>query len=100
MGRCQVNSFDLVDVVICEMLPVYKTDGRLAEHDYEGLIKAKHPRLSPILPKQDNHTIYELILNSDAYDFKISHTHPDPNYIPLANRIEQLMFKLIEVERF
>jgi len=45
--------------------------------------------------------MYELILNPEPYDFEIpGATLTDPNYIPLANRIEQLMFKLIEVERF
>lgn len=54
------------------------------------------------MPKQDNPSIYELILNSEAYDFEIPHLHTpiDLNYIPLATRIEHLMFKLIEVERF
>jgi hypothetical protein len=65
-----------------------------------GLIIQKyslfHHGLKKITP-----SIYELILNPEPYDFEIpGSTLTDPNYIPLANRIEQLMFKLIEVERF
>jgi hypothetical protein len=100
MERWQVNLLDLVDIVLYERLPVYEPDGGLAEYEHEVAIRANHPSPFPPLPKKDDPTIYDLILNSEAYDFKIP-TIPIPSgYIPLANKIEQCMFKIIEVERF
>jgi hypothetical protein len=103
MERWQVKPLDLVDVVIYENLSIFEPDGRLAEYKFEGSLRANHPEIFPLppWPKKNNPSIYELILNPEPYDFEIpGSTLTDPNYIPLANRIEQLMFKLIEVDRF
>ena len=102
MERWQANPLDLVDAVIHERLPVYEPDGRLAEYKDEDTIRANHPAPFPTLPKKDNPSIYELILNPEAYDYEIPGTGIPipPEYVPLADRIGQLMFKLIEVERF
>lgn len=105
--RWQINPLGLVDIVIYERLPVYEPDGRIVEdieYEYEYIIRAGHPDLFPLPPppKKDNPSIYDLIFHPKVYDYKI----PDqsvsipPNYKPMADRIGQLMFKLIEVERF
>lgn len=100
MERWQVKPLDLVNVVINERLPVYEPDGRLAEYKGEDAVRANHPDPFPPLPKKDNPSIYDVILNPEAYDFEIPGISIPPEYIPLPNRIEHLMFKLIEVERF
>jgi len=103
MERWQVKPLDLVDIVLYENLSIFEPDGRLAEYKFEESLRANHPEIFPLppLPKKDNPSMYELILNPEPYDFEIpGSTLTDPNYIPLANRIEQLMFKLIQVELF
>jgi hypothetical protein len=107
MERWQINPLGLVDIVIYERLPVYEPDGRIVEdieYEYEYIKRAGHSDLFPLPPppKKDNPSIYDLIFHPEVYGYKIpgpSVSIP-PNYIPMADRIGQLMFKLIEVERF
>jgi hypothetical protein len=99
MERWQIKPLDLVDIVLYEKLPVYEPDGRLAEYEHEDAIRANHPSPFPLLPRKDDPTIYDLILNAEAYDFKIPPIHTPTGYIPLVNKIEQCMFKLTEIER-
>jgi hypothetical protein len=98
MERWQINTLDLVDIVLYERLHVYEPDGRLAKYEHEDAIRANHPSPFPPLPKKNNPSIYELILNSEAYDFEIPLIVIPPDYIPLANRIEHCMFNLSEVK--
>jgi hypothetical protein len=98
MLRWQINALDLVDIVLYERLHVYEPDGRRARYEHEDAIRANHPSPFPPLPKKDNPSIYELILNSEAYDFEIPLIPIPPDYIPLANRIEHCMFNLSEVK--
>jgi len=101
MVRWQINALDLVDIVLCEGLNVCEPDGRLAEYTYEGAIRQNHYSLLPTGPKKnpkDARSIYDLIMNSEAYDYELPEFPIPPDYIPLANRIEHCMFKLSEVK--
>jgi hypothetical protein len=100
MERWQVKSLDLVDLVLHKKLHVYEPDGRLVDYKYEDEIRINHPSPFPPSPAKDNPTVYDLIFNAEAYDFKIPAGFIPPDYIPLANKIEHCMFKLIQVERF
>ena len=99
MERWQVNPLDLVHIVLNEKLYAYEPDGRLANYEYEDAIRINHPMPFPPLPKKDNSTIYDLIINNEAYDFELPLISIPPDYIPLAKRVEHCMFKLHEVER-
>lgn len=99
MERWQINALDLVDIVLYERLHVYEPDGRLAKYEHEDSIRANHPSPFSPSPKKENPSIYELILNSEAYDFELPAIPIPPDYIPLAKRIENYMFDLIEVKR-
>lgn len=99
MERWQINALDLVDIVLYERLHVYEPDGRLAKYEHEDSIRANHPSPFSPSPKKENPSIYEMILNSEAYDFELPAIPIPPDYIPLAKRIENYMFDLIEVKR-
>lgn len=101
MERWQVKPLDLVDLVLYDNLHVYEPDGRLiVDFKYENEIRINHPGPFPPSPPEDNPTVYDLILNSAAYDFEIPAGFIPPDYIPLANKIEHCMFKISEVKFF
>jgi hypothetical protein len=99
MEKWQINALDLVDIVLYENLHVYEPDGSLAKYEHEFAIRANHPSPFSPLPKKGNPSIYELILNNEAYDFELPAILLPSDYIPLAKRIENYMFDLIEVKR-
>ncbi len=100
MERWKVNPLDLVDLVLRKKLHVFEPDGRLFDYKYEEEIRITHPSPFPPSPPVENPTVYDLIFNAEAYDFKIPGGYIPPDYIPLANKIGHCMFRLIEVERF
>jgi hypothetical protein len=100
MERWKVKPLDLVDLVLRKKLHVFEPDGRLFDCKYEEEIRINHPSPFPPSPPVENPTVYDLIFDAEAYDFKIPHGYIPPDYIPLANKIEHCMFRLIEVERF
>jgi len=99
MEKWQINALDLVDIVLYENLHVYEPDGSLAKYEYELAIRASHP--NPFMPshRKENPSIYDLIINNDAYDFELPPIPIPPDYIPLAKRIINCVFDSIEVER-
>jgi hypothetical protein len=101
MERWQINALDLVDVVLSERMHVYESDGRLAKYEYEGAIRQNHPRRLQTGPKKnpkDARSIYDLIMNSEAYDYEFPEIPIPPDYTPLAARIEHCWFNLLEVK--
>ncbi len=100
MERWQVKPLDLIDIVLDEKLSVYEPDGRLAEYEGEDAIRANHPGPYPPPPPKDDPSIYDLIFNPLSYNYKIPPIEAPSGYIPLANRIEQYLFKLNDVEGF
>lgn len=100
MERWQIKPLDLVDIVLYEKLPVYEPDGRLVDCEWEDAIRANHPGPYPPPPPKDDPTIYDLIFNPLSYDYKIHPIYPPSDFIPLANRIEQCLFRLSDVEGF
>ena len=100
MERWKVKPLDLVDLVLRKKLHVFEPDGRLFDCKYEEEIRITHPDPFPPSPPVENPTVYDLIFNAEAYNFKIPHGYIPPDYVPLANKIDHCMFRLIEVERF
>ena len=100
MERWKIKPLDLVEAVLFERLTAYEADGKLAKFDHESVIWANHTGPWPPWPKVENQTIYDFILNPQAYDFEMPPISIPPDYIPLASRIEHCMFKLSEVKYF
>ncbi len=101
MERWQINALDLVDAVFSERMHVYEPDGRLAKYEHEDAIRQNHPMRMPRGPKKnpkDARSVYDLIMNSEDYDYDFPEIPIPPDYIPLAVRIEHCWFNLLEIK--